>query len=135
MAALLRRPAAIVLIVASALLGLPALALAGGQDVLDDLKDNRIDGCYSRADFAAAIKSLKLEERLYSGKVEILNGALVRHAKGTDGTCGVPAPAEPARDDSGGDRWLWLGLGLGVGVVSVGAGWASRRRPAPGADE
>ena len=57
--ALLRRPASLVIMLALALLGQSAAALADGRDVLADAKDNqRIDGCYERAELNEALDLL-----------------------------------------------------------------------------
>jgi hypothetical protein len=117
--------------VALGLLGLSATALAGGQDVLNDAKDNqRVDGCYSRADFRAALRLANEDQRLYSYEIEAIQDAQISHVKVPGEPCGSgrSIPATPRPDHSGGGTGaLWAGLLAGVGAVSVGAGLRARR--------
>jgi hypothetical protein len=122
--------------VALGLLGLSATALAGGQDVLNDAKDNqRVDGCYSRADFRAALRLANEDQRLYSYEIEAIQDAQISHVTVPGEPCGSgrSVPATPRSDDSGGGAApLWAGLLAGVGVVSAGAGLRARSRRGDG---
>jgi hypothetical protein len=117
--------------VALGLLGLSATALAGGQDVLNDAKDNqRVDGCYSRAEFRAALRLANEDQRLYSYEIEAIQEAQITHVTVPGEPCGSgrSIPAHPRTDGSdGGAAPLWAGVLAAVGLVSAGAGLRARR--------
>lgn len=115
---------------ALALLGPAATALADGRDVLADAKDNeRIDGCYSRAELREALALALDNDRLYGATVDLIKDAQIDRVAVPGVACGAgPAAAGPAvQDTSGGSLAVWLGLAAVVGGVAVGAGvWAGR---------
>jgi hypothetical protein len=117
---------------ALALLGQSATALADGRDVLADLNDNgRIDACYSRAELNEALDLLRGYDRLYGVKEDLLRRARITNVERPGQPCGEgpAAGAQAAQDGSGGSLAVFLGAGLAVGAVAVGAGaWAARDR-------
>lgn len=113
------------------LLLVPAtIAVAGGRDVLADAQDNdRIDACYSRAEFREALRLARADQRLYGVELEVVADAQITNVAVPGRPCGsgrtVPAGAVPV--DSGGWAGLWGGLGAAVVVVAVAAGaWGHR---------
>lgn len=116
---------------ALALLGQSASALADGRDVLADAKDNqRIDGCYERAEFNEALDLLRPNEQLYGVTVDIIKDARITNVERPGEPCGSRVPAgAPVADESGGSLGVFLGAGLAAGAVALGvAVWARRGR-------
>jgi hypothetical protein len=117
---------------ALALLGQAATALADGRDVLADAKDNgRIDGCYSRRELNEALDLARGHDQLYGPTVDLITRARITNVARPGVPCGAGAAAgvRPVEDDSGPSLGLWLGVVGAVGVVGVGAGvWAERAR-------
>jgi hypothetical protein len=116
-----------------------AALAAGGREVLDDLQDNqRIDGCYTRAQYRDALRLVRKDQRLYAAAPDVIAEAEQVKRAGPDGGCLPPrtAPAAAIEDDSGGGTGIWIGLAVAVGVVAVGAGaWARLgARGGPGSD-
>ena len=107
---------------ALALLGQAATALADGRDVLADAKDNgRIDGCYSRRELNEALDLARGHDQLYGPTVDLITRARITNVARPGG--------RPVDDDSGPSPGLWLGVVGAVAVVGVGAGvWAERSR-------
>jgi hypothetical protein len=128
--ALLRRPASLLIMLALALLGLAATALADGRDVLADVQDNgRVDGCYTRAELNEALDLARDDQRLYGSAVDLIRDARITNVERPGQPCGTSvATADAAvEDDSGGSLGIWIGLAVAVGAVAVGAGvWARR---------
>jgi hypothetical protein len=122
---------------ALALLGQSATALADGRDVLADVQDNgRIDGCYTRGELNEALALAGEDQRLYGSSVDLIKEARIAAVEGAGRVCGSGAatvPVAAVEDDSGGSLGIWIGLAVVVGAVAVGAGvWA--RRGAGGGD-
>lgn len=114
---------------ALALLGPSATALADGRDVLADVKDNdRIDGCYSRQELNEALDLARGYDQLYGVAVDLIREARITNVARADGSCGGPVAAGAAvADESGGSLGIWIGLAAVVGGVAVAAGaWAGR---------
>jgi hypothetical protein len=113
---------------ALALLGQSATALADGRDVLADLNDNgNIDACYSRAELNEALDLLAGYDRLYGVKGDLIRSARITNVERPGQPCGAPVAAEAAGEESGASLAVFLGAGLAVGAVAVGAGaWAAR---------
>jgi hypothetical protein len=113
--------------VACALLGVSATALADAREVLADVKDNgRIDGCYTRAELREALALANDDERLYGEAVDLIKDAQIRHSgPGCNGNLTIPRRA--VADDSGSGLALWVGLAAAIGAVAAGAGWWGRR--------
>jgi hypothetical protein len=120
-AALLRRAAALVVILGLALLALSGTALADGRDILADYEDNgRIDSCYTRAEFRDALRLLRDDQRQYGNAADAVPQAEITHVAHPGEPCGAArtAPAVAVDDGSGPASMVWLGV---VGVVVVGA--------------
>lgn len=120
----------ILLAILAAMVAAPA-ALASGQQVIEDYRDNgQIDRCYSSEDFEAAIRELDPQEGLYEVALDILREAQLRCADGDAGGAG-----------GGVGAGVWIGVGAAVGLVALGAGAAARRQrrgspaPPPGGPE
>ncbi|MEZ0284376.1 MAG: hypothetical protein ACAH79_03970 [Thermoleophilia bacterium] len=114
-----------------ALLGQSASALADGRDVLADAKDNqRIDGCYERAELNEALDLLPPNELLYGVNADLIRDARITNARRPDGRCGGnEAAGRAAEDESGGSLAVFLGAALVAGAAAVGTGvWTSRAR-------
>ena len=113
---------------ALALLGQSATALADGRDVLADAKDNRrIDGCYSapgaqRGPRPAAAPN----ELLYGVNADLIRDARITNARRPDGRCGGSEAAGAGRprtsragrspSSSGRRRWWRASPRSGTGV-------------------
>ena len=138
MAALPRRPVALLVILALALLGASATALADGRDVLADYEDNgRIDACYTRAEFQEALRLARDDQRQYGAAVDVILDAQITNVARPGEPCGAPGAttAVPVEDDSGSGLAIWIGLAVAVGAVALGAGaWARRGAGRPGGD-
>ena len=123
---------------ALALLGLAATALADGRDVLADVQDNRrIDGCYTRAELNEALDLVRPNEQLYGVTVDLIKNARITNVERPGQPCGSRVAAgEAVEDESGGSPGLFLGAVVAAGAVAVGTGvWSSRaRRGAGGGD-
>jgi hypothetical protein len=134
-AALLRRRVASLLLLTLVLSGLPAAAWASGADVLADYEDNgSIDRCYTSAEYAAALASVRSDRQQYGDEVGEIRRARVQQLKRPGEPCRPPV-VSTVTTTSGGDGggtspFVWVGLGLGVGVVAIGAGAVARRRKA-----
>lgn len=128
MAALLRRRAALVLVVVLTLMILPATALADGRTVLSDYQDNgSIDACYSRADLADALRIARADQRTYANALDVVRQAQITNLAGEDGTCEANPEGTDTGEGGGPGLGLWIGLAVGVGLVAAGAGaWARR---------
>jgi hypothetical protein len=114
---------------ALALLGPSATALADGRDVLADVKDNgRIDGCYSRADLNDALDLARGYDQLYGVSVDLITEARITRVERPGAPCGSAVAAEDAAEGgSGGSLGVFLGAAVAAGAVAVGAGaWARR---------
>jgi hypothetical protein len=129
-AALLRRAAALVVILGLALLALSGAALADGRDILTDYEDNgRIDRCYSRAEFRDALRLLRDDQRQYANAVEVVSQAEITNVGRPGEPCGASrtAPAAAVDEGSGPSSGIWLGVVGAVAVGAVGGGvWARR---------
>ncbi len=114
---------------ALALLGPSATALADGRDVLADVKDNdRVNGCYSRAELNEALDLARGYDQLYGVAVNLIKDArITRVERPGIGCAGGPAGAIAVADTSGGSLGLFLGVAAAVGAVAVGAGAWTRR--------
>ena len=123
-AALLRRPVWVILIVAMLLLGVTASALAGGRDVLADAQDSRIDGCYTHAEYRDALRLASADEVLYGNTVELIDLARTSRVARPGRDCGEAGtvPRRAVDDPSGSPRGMLAGMALAVGLVAVGAG-------------
>jgi hypothetical protein len=121
---------------ALALLGQAATALADGRDVLADAQDNgRIDDCYSRQELNEALDLARGDQRTYSVTVDLVKAARLTNLTRPGVPCGtLPVAAEtPVQDTSGGSPGVWIGVAAVVGAVAVGAGvWAARARDGSG---
>lgn len=121
---------------ALALLGQAATALADGRDVLADAQDNgSIDGCYSREELNEALDLARGDQRIYSVTVDLIKGARQTNVARPGVPCGTLAAVDerPVEDDSGGSPGVWIGVAGVVGAVAVGAGvWAARARGGAG---
>lgn len=131
MAALLRRAAALVVILGLALLALSGTALADGRDILADYEDNvRIDGCYTRAEFRDALRLVRDDQRQYANAADVIGQAEISRVARPGEPCGASrtAPAAAADEGSGPSSGLWLGIAGAVCAGAVGGGvWARRR--------
>ena len=113
-----------------ALLVTAPAALASGQDVLADAKDNHVDRCYSRADLDAALRLARADQRLYGVLVDVISEAQISNVKVKGQPCGKArrVPGRAIDDTGGASPALWGGALLAVGVVGTGAGLLARRR-------
>ena len=128
MAALLRRIAAFLSIIALAFLAVAAMALGSGRDIIADFQaDQQITGCYTDAEFREALRIARADEVLYGNLIDVLQEARATNTRAPgEESCEGAVPAEAA-DESGSDLGLWLGLAAAVGLIAVGAGlWARR---------
>lgn len=110
------------------LLGPAGSALAGGQAVLADAQNNeRVDGCYTRAEFRDALRMARDDQRLYSALVDVIDEAKITNVKVDGAPCGSGrvAPGSATDVDAGGGAGIWIGALALVGLVGAGAaGWA-----------
>ena len=102
--------------------------------MLADAKDDRVDGCYSRAEFRDALSRARDDQRLYANAVDIINEAAISHVTIPGQPCGsgrtVPPSAVPVA--SSGAATLWGAVALLVSVGAIGAGTLAHRRGASG---
>jgi hypothetical protein len=114
---------------ALALLGPSATALADGRDVLADVKDNdRIDDCYTRSELNEALDLARGYDQLYGVAIDLIKDARITRVARPGVPCGRGAAgAAAAEDDSGGSLGVFLGVAVAVGAVAVGAGAWTRR--------
>lgn len=121
---------------ALALLGQAATALADGRDVLADAQDNgSIDDCYSRQELNEALDLARGDQRIYSVTVDLIKGARLTNVTRPGVPCGaLPVSTErPVEDDSGASPGVWIGVAAAVAAAAAGAGaWAVRARGGPG---
>jgi hypothetical protein len=119
----------VIVMLALVLLGPTAPALAGGQEVLSDAQDGKIDSCYSRAEFREALTLVRDDQRLYSAVIDTIREAQFSNVAVPGEPCGSGRTVPAAVDAGGapGAAGLWIGLGVGVGLVAVGAGALARR--------
>lgn len=114
-----------------ALLVTAPAGLADGRDVLADAKDNqRVDACYTRAEFSDALARIRDDQRLYSALREVIEEAQISNVEVPGQPCGSGrrVPSEAVDDTGGASPALWASLVVAVGVVGAGAGlWARRR--------
>lgn len=131
----MRRRVTTTVLIACALLALPAVALADGRAVIDDYDDNgQIDGCYAQGDFTEALDLIGEDEQ-YGAAIDVIRQARVTNVEvpGEDCVAATAAPLDdipPADDDGddGGGVSAWVFGLIAVGVLAVGAGlWARRR--------
>jgi hypothetical protein len=114
-----------------ALLVTAPAALASGQDVLADAKDNqRVDGCYTRSELDDALRLARADQRLYGVLVDVISEAQISNVKVKGQPCGKArrVPGRAIDDTGGASPALWGGALLAVGVVGTGAGLLARRR-------
>ena len=113
-----------------ALLVTAPAALADGRDVLADAKDNRVDGCYTRAELNEALRLARADQRLYGVLVEIVQQAGITNVTVPGQPCGSArrVPGDAIDDTGGASPALWGGALLAVGLVGTGAGLLARRR-------
>lgn len=130
----MRRSVTTIVLIACALLALPAAALADGRAVIDDYDDNgQIDGCYAQEDFTEALDLIGENEQ-YGAAIDVIRQARVTNVEVPGEECVSATPATlddisaDGDDDDGGGISAWI-LGLiAVGVLAVGAGlWARMR--------
>jgi hypothetical protein len=113
---------------ALALLGPSATALADGRDVLADVNDNdRIDGCYTRAELNEALDLARGYDQLYGVAIDLIKDARITRVVRPGVPCGSVPAAAAAAADSGGSLGVFLGVAVAVGAVAVGAGAWTRR--------
>lgn len=139
LAVLIRVRVAQLLLIAVAVLTLPASAWAAGTDVVRDYNDNgQIDGCYTLPDYDDASDLLGSDDVLYGAALDALQEARITRVVER---AGDPCPELPATDgsaaeaeDSGGlsGTAILAGLVVVVGVVAIGAGALARRRGSSG---
>lgn len=134
----MRRSVTTIVLIACALLALPAAALADGRAVIDDYDDNgQIDGCYAQEDFTEALELIGENEQ-YGAAIDVIRQARVTNVEVPGEECVSASAASlddisaEADDDDGGiSAWI-LGL-IAVGVLAVGAGLWARMRGGSGA--
>jgi hypothetical protein len=113
---------------ALALLGPSATALADGRDVLADVKDNdRIDDCYTRSELNEALDLARGYDQLYGVAIDLIKDARITRVVRPGVPCGSVPAAAAAAADSGGSLGVFLGVAVAVGAVAVGAGAWTRR--------
>lgn len=132
----MRRRATTVLLIACALLALPAMALADGRAVLDDYEDNgQIDGCYPLDDFTDALELIGEDDAQYGAATDVVRQARVTNVEVPGEDCATTTadvvdeiPAAPVDDGGSGGGLTWV-IGLvALGVLALGAGlWARSR--------
>ena len=106
-------------------------ALADGRDVLADAQqDNRVDGCYTRADLNEALRLARADQRLYGVLVDVISEAQISNVKVKGQPCGSGrrVPSEGLEDRGGAGAARGGGLLGGVGLGGGGGGRAARRR-------
>lgn len=112
------------------LLALAAAAVGSGRDVIADYElHGEITGCYTAKDYRDALRTLRLDERLYGNAIEVIQEARTTNIArpGEPCTPARTAPEEAVSDDSGSGVGIWLVLAGAVGAIAVGAGvWARR---------
>lgn len=110
------------------LLGPTGSALADGQAVLADAKDNeRVDSCYTRAEFRDALRQASNDQRLYGVVLDVIRDAQITNVAVDGVPCGSGrvAPGSATAVDAGGGPGIWVGALAVVGLVGLGAaGWA-----------
>ncbi len=122
------------LIVAVLLLGLAvsATALADGRSVIADYDDNGvIDGCYSDADFAAALELANADQQQYGAAVDVIEQKQLECG-------GTSVNTAPVVDEGGSGGGSGLTIVIVIAAVAGAAAFAyiawTRRRPGPGED-
>lgn len=131
----MRRRVTTIVLIACALLALPAVALADGRTVIDDYDDNgQIDGCYAQEDFTEALDLIGEDEQ-YGAAIDVIRQARVTNVEVPGEDC-IAVTAAPLDDipsatddgDDGGGVPAWVFGLIAVGIIAVGAGlWARSR--------
>lgn len=103
----------------------PAVAADATPVITDVAKDGRVDGSYSAAQLAAALKSPLLKQYGGQAGVEAVTTTKAKPAKTTSGQSQAASTAPPATGNASklpftGLEALLLG-GIGAGVAGVGA--------------
>ena len=116
------------------LLGLAGAAFADGQAVLNDARDNnRIDACYSRAEFRDALHQARADQRLYGTTVDTIQEGYISNVTVPGRACGTgrTVPSHAVAVSSSGASTVWGAAALVV-IAGAAVAGAVARRGGPG---
>lgn len=115
------------------------VAVASPQEVLDDLKpDGLIQGCYSLADYDAALGAIPPSDAQYSDYAQQIEQAKIDHVKTDGGPCPNDPTAtapETGSDSNTAGYVVWGVVGGAIAIAAALGGVLARRsRQAGGRD-
>jgi hypothetical protein len=101
--AVIRRSVAVTFLIALVMGAFAMPAFAGGNQVLADYEDNgQIDGCYTLAEYEAALKAIRPDQQQYGAAVDVIRQAELTNIRRPGGACGGTSASAGSKDVPGG---------------------------------